>query len=140
MYVLDTDHIALLDRGGTAGQHMRIRLAQVLPHDVTASVVSYEEQIRGWMAVIAQARTVARHVPFYRDMERLVRFYCLTPLLPFDAKAAVEFERLRQARIRIGVMDVKIAAIARANHATLLSRNRTDFSRVPGLHVEDWTL
>jgi len=139
MYVLDTDHISLLDRGGTEGQHIRARLAQVPPDDVTASIVSYEEQIRGWMSVIAQARTAERQVPFYREMERLLRFYCITPLLPFDEKAAVEFERLRQARIRIGVMDLKIAAIARANNATLLSRNLADFGRVPGLHVEDWT-
>jgi tRNA(fMet)-specific endonuclease VapC len=54
MYVLDTDHISLLDRGGTEGQHIRARLRQVPPDDVTASIVSYEEQIRGWMAVIAQ--------------------------------------------------------------------------------------
>jgi tRNA(fMet)-specific endonuclease VapC len=59
----------------------------VPPDDVTASIISYEEQIRGWMAVIAQARTAERQVPFYREMERLLRFYCITPLLPFDEKA-----------------------------------------------------
>ena len=42
------------------------------------------------------------------------------------------------ARIRIGTMDLKIAAIALANDAILLSRNLTDFSKVPALRVEDW--
>jgi len=35
------------------------------------------------------------------------------------------FERLKQAKIRIGTMDLKIAAIALANDATLLTRNHS---------------
>jgi tRNA(fMet)-specific endonuclease VapC len=42
-------------------------------------------------------------------------------------------------KIRIGTMDLKIAAIALAHGATLLSRNLVDFKKVPGLTVEDWT-
>ncbi len=60
--------------------------------------------------------------------------------LDYDAKAAAEFERLRQARIRIGTMDLKIAAIALANGATLLTRNLTDFGKVPNLRAEDWSV
>jgi tRNA(fMet)-specific endonuclease VapC len=33
---------------------------------------------------------------------------------------------------------LKIAAIAFAQDATVLTRNIKDFSRVPGLRVEDW--
>lgn len=54
--------------------------------------------------------------------------------------AAAEFERLRKQRIRIGTMDLKIAAIALANNATLLSKNLRDFGKVPGLKVEDWSV
>ena len=35
-------------------------------------------------------------------------------------------------------MDLKIAAIVIANEASLLSRNLMDFSKIPGLKVEDW--
>lgn len=35
-------------------------------------------------------------------------------------------------------MDLKIASITLVNNATLLTRNRSDFDRVPGLQTEDW--
>jgi len=36
-------------------------------------------------------------------------------------------------------MDLKIAAIALAQDALLISRNLVHFRSVPGLKVEDWT-
>ncbi len=56
----------------------------------------------------------------------------------FDAEAAEEFERLQKQRIRIGTMDLKIAAIACSHGALLLSRNLRDFTQVPDLTVENW--
>ena len=37
-------------------------------------------------------------------------------------------------------MDLKIAAIVLASNATLLTKNSSDFRKVPGLAVADWTL
>ena len=53
--------------------------------------------------------------------------------------AIIEFRRLRKAGLRIGTMDLRIAAIAMAHGALLISRNLVDFQKVPGLRVEDWT-
>jgi len=60
-------------------------------------------------------------------------------ILTFNEASAVEFRKLRQARVRIGTMDLKIAAIVLAHGATLLTRNLVDFRKVPGLKIEDWT-
>jgi tRNA(fMet)-specific endonuclease VapC len=54
-------------------------------------------------------------------------------------RAATEFARLLSPRLRIGTMDLKIAAIALTQDATVLTKNLKDFGRVPGLRVEDWT-
>lgn len=45
---------------------------------------------------------------------------------------------LRGQRLRLGTMDLKIAATALVHDALLLSANRRDFERVPGLRVENW--
>jgi len=39
-----------------------------------------------------------------------------------------------------GVSGETIAAIALANHATLLTSNLSDFRQAPGLTVEDWSV
>jgi tRNA(fMet)-specific endonuclease VapC len=36
-------------------------------------------------------------------------------------------------------MDLKIAAIALAHTATLVTRNTRDFEKIAGLKIEDWT-
>ena len=64
---------------------------------------------------------------------------CEMGVLEFDTEAAAKFQRLKQLRIRIGTMDLKIAAIALTHRATVLTKNFKDFSRVPGLKIEDWT-
>lgn len=91
------------------------------------------------MAYSAAARTTARQVEAYRKLERHLGLYRRVQVLGFDEAAATEFERLKQSRVRIGTMDLKIAAIALAHGAMVLTKNLRDFSCVPGLLVEDWT-
>jgi hypothetical protein len=47
--------------------------------------------------------------------------------------------QLTRLRIRLGSMNLKIAAIAMSRGAIVLSRDLTDFRRAAGLNVEDWT-
>ena len=60
-------------------------------------------------------------------------------MLDFGEAAAVEYQRLRKVQPRIGSLDLKIAAIVLSKGDTLLSRNLSDFRRIPDLKVEDWT-
>jgi tRNA(fMet)-specific endonuclease VapC len=118
---------------------LRARLAHVSPAEVVTTIISYEEQMRGWMAYLARTRSVAHQVEAYRRLLQHLDNYRRIPVLPFDDAAAVTFQQLRHTRLRIGTMDLKIAAIAVSRDATLLSRNLADFRQVPGLQVEDWT-
>jgi tRNA(fMet)-specific endonuclease VapC len=60
--------------------------------------------------------------------------------LPFDQQAADIFDPLRSSGVRVATMDLRIAAIALQHGFTLLTRNAVDFSRIPGLNSEDWTV
>ncbi|HEX9002346.1 MAG TPA: type II toxin-antitoxin system VapC family toxin [Blastocatellia bacterium] len=141
MFVLDTDHITLLEWGsGPVGQRLHERIRALPENEVVTTVITYEEQTRGWMAYAARAKTTAQQVEAYRKLKRHLDLYCRLQLLEFDEPAGVEFEQLQRLRPRIGTMDLKIAAIALANNATVLTRNIQDFVRVPGLGVEDWSL
>lgn len=59
-------------------------------------------------------------------------------MLDFTPGAVEEFLRLKAAKIRIGTPDLRIAAIVLANDATLITRNLSDFRKVPRLRAKDW--
>ena len=51
---------------------------------------------------------------------------------------SVEEHCVAGSRRFIGSMDLKIACITLAHDTTLLTRNTSDFARVPGLRVANW--
>src|SRR5262249_15092232 len=115
------------------------RVARHSPTDFAFSAVSLHEQFLGVHSFLARARTTAQIVRGYEMLHRLWNDYRLAIVLPFEAAAATEFDKLRGQRIRIGTMDLRIAAVALAHGLTLLTRNSSDFGKVPGLAMEDWT-
>ena len=139
LYLLDSDHISLVSRGGVLSETITARIANAPPDSVAVSIISYEEQMRGWMAEIARMSSVDRQMNAYGRLARLRDYYCTTPVLPFDDKALAQFQSLWLQRLRVGTMDLKIAAVALSLDAALVTRNMSDFAKVPGLRVEDWS-
>jgi tRNA(fMet)-specific endonuclease VapC len=137
MLILDTDHLTAIDRGSEAGRRLRARPERA-DDDAVTTIVSAVEQLRGLLALIASARREEDIVARYERLElKLVSFRQAT-LLSWTDEAGAQFRLFRRSGLRIGTMDLRIACIAIANDATLLSRNLGDFRKVPGLRVEDW--
>jgi tRNA(fMet)-specific endonuclease VapC len=67
-----------------------------------------------------------------------LELFCGLAIVPFDNLAATKFQEIKRQRLRLGTMDQKIAAIVLAHDAVLLTRNVTDFKKVPGLRIENW--
>jgi tRNA(fMet)-specific endonuclease VapC len=69
------------------------------------------------------------------------RFLLPFPRLGFDEEAAEHHARIRWdlRRQKIGDRDLVIAAVALSRGATVVTNNRDEFDRVPGLAIEDWT-
>ncbi len=140
MFVLDTDVLTLIDGHGI-GRSLRLvaRLEKADPDSLAATVVSYEEQTRGWMAYLAQARSTAEQVRAYSRLERHLASWKRIRVLGFDEAAANIAIELRHRHRRLGIMDLRIAAIVIAHDATLVTSNVRDFAAINDLRVEDWT-
>lgn len=139
MIILDTDHISLLQHSDSEeGQKLARRLVASPDRDIVTTVVTVEEQMRGWLQVIARYRDPQQQSAYYDKLIEFIRFFDRWKILPFGEIAVRAFRDFQQARVRIATTDLKIAAISLASNATLLSRNLRDFQQVPGLHVENW--
>lgn len=137
MYILDTDHATLYQQGHPAlGQ----RLNQLPPNQLTTTVITYDEQVSGRLAVVHKTRNSQERIQAYHWLQHTLRFFCRMPILPFDEVAAALYQGLTIAKVRIGTQDLLIASIALANEMTLLTRNLRDFQKVPGLRLEDWSV
>jgi tRNA(fMet)-specific endonuclease VapC len=138
MILLDTDHLSVfMDERNARHGPLNSRM-EAAAEQVACTIVSVEEVLRGWLAVINRPRDVHRQLPAYARLGQLFTVLGDWVIVPFDGRAADQFVSLRRRRIRIGAMDLKIASIALVNDALLVTANLRDFSLVPGLHCENW--
>jgi tRNA(fMet)-specific endonuclease VapC len=127
MYILDTDHLSLIQRNWQEGKRILAKLLIIEGIEVAVTVITYEEQIRGRLSVLSRAKTLEEQVFAYQGLQQLGMDYRSIVIIPFNHEAALEYQRLRKAYPRLGNMDLKIAAISLINNATLLTRNLSDF-------------
>lgn len=130
MYHLDSDTCIEILRGRLPlGQRL---MRQMPPDSFGVSTVVQGELLYG-------AQRSSNPEEGRRCVESLL--HPLT-LVPFDARCAVEYAKvrngLRSRGCMIGPNDLLIAATALAHGAVLVTNNVREFGRVPGLAVESW--
>ncbi len=142
MFILDSDHMSLIEhRGSPEAQRLAARISILAEgDDIVTTIISFEEQTRGWLSYLAQARSIVQQPEAYSRFRRMLENYRAIEVLDFNTASAVAFQLLTRQRLRVGTMDLKIAAIALAHDAILITRNLADFRQVPGLKIEDWTI
>ena len=140
MIILDTDCLSLLQRKqGSGYQELSKNLSRFSTDEIATSIVTFDEQMRGWMALVARARNTEHLVSAYVNLESFLVSFASLPVVSFDENAGLIFEDLKKQKLRVGTMDLRIASIAISRNAILVSRNLLDFERIPNLTVEDWT-
>ncbi len=140
MIILDTDSLSLPDRERLLeSSTLRTNLEKVSPDEIFTTIITFEEQMRGWLSIIARSKTSEQQIYVYQKLHRFLESYRNTLVLDYDERAAEVFRDLKSQKIRVGTMDLKIASIAIAKNAILVSRNLSDFERIPDLTVNDWT-
>jgi tRNA(fMet)-specific endonuclease VapC len=137
LLVLDTDHFSELERNIAPGQRLALRL-KASRMEKALTVVTVEEEVRGWLAQIGRQRDVHCQVAPYAKLQRQVEAFADWLILPWDGDAAELFVNFRRQGLRLGSLDLKIACIVLAHDAILLTRNVTDFAQVPDLRFENW--
>ncbi len=136
MILLDTDSFTLHQVGH--GQFMaRYQLAAEIP---AITIITQIEALRGRHDALLKAEDGARLLRAQEGLARTLHHLALFRVVPLDAAAVVEFDRLRQNKKlkKIGRADLLISAIALAQRATLVTRNVRDFQQVHGMRVENW--
>jgi tRNA(fMet)-specific endonuclease VapC len=136
-FLLDTDHLTLLEFGHPP---LLRRLVRQPPTLAGVSAATVEEALRGRVNALGRATDGPMRIRRYAQLLQTVQLLHCLELVPFDQPAEDQSQHLRGLRLRIGTQDLKIAAVALANRLTLLTRNRRDFARVPGLVLDDWTV
>ena len=107
MILLDTDHMTIIGYPESVrGKELLAKLVESGDDDVGTTIVTAEEQLRGWLASIARERRVHRQVMGYRQLRaQLVRLASWT-IVPFDDGAADQFEEFRRSGVRRIIMAV----------------------------------
>jgi tRNA(fMet)-specific endonuclease VapC len=114
-------------------QHLLDRFTKLAPGEAAMSVVTFGELEFG-----ARKSQQAK-----ASLTTLAQIRALIPALPLDVSVGQQYGRIRaelEAIGRpIGGNDLWIAAHAAALKIPLVTNNRSEFDRVPGLRVEDWS-
>jgi tRNA(fMet)-specific endonuclease VapC len=138
LFLLDTDILSLVEQGHPVVLH------HVNSHpiaDLTVSAISIQEQMQGFQAAVTRARDHQQLALAYdRLVNRLLPVWHRFVVVSFPEPAIRRFEHLRSLRLNVGLMDLRIAAIALESSLTVVTRNRRDFGRVPGLVIVDWSI
>lgn len=139
MYVLDTDHLSILQHQ-TGAEYLRLarRMDRHLESDFFVSVVSFHEQAIGFHAMLQSARGREDTLKAFRLFDQILKDFARLQVLPFDGRAYDTLQQVRASSRRVTVNDMRIAAVAMSRGYVVLTRNTVDFGRIPGLMIEDW--
>jgi tRNA(fMet)-specific endonuclease VapC len=69
-YLFDTDHVSILQRGGAGSLPLLKRLHDIGPDDYGTTIVTYEEQCRGWADLIHRAKNRETRLEAYAQLQR----------------------------------------------------------------------
>lgn len=134
MYLLDTNTcIALIRRRTEGAERILRRLVRHAVTDVCIAALTVAELEFG----------VAKSRDPMTNRARLDQFLLPLQIMPFDDAAAARYGALRadlEGRgVGIGPIDTLLAAQALSLSAVMVTNNTSEFERVPGLIVEDWS-
>lgn len=139
LWILDTDHVSLMLNGDRViGEKVLRQLS-----DTVITVITVQELFNGWVGRINDPARADQLILLYTKLWKTAEFLKTIRILNFDAAADTYYKSwlndksLSQKRLQ---KDLRIAAIALSVNGIMVTRNHRDFSKVPNLRIEDWTV
>ena len=130
MYLLDTN-ICIAYLNGKEGSLVQ-KIRSYSPADFHLCSVVKAELLYG----AHKSKNIAKNISV------LEIFFSQFSSFSFDDSSAEFYGKIRallaQSGTPIGSNDLLIASIAQTNNLTVLTRNQSEFIRIPGLRVESW--
>lgn len=108
--------------------------------EFTTTAINVEEQLRGRLAQVAEAKDGATRTLAYQRLVETVLLLSDFRILLYNSDADKRYQALKSQRLRIGTQDLRIASITLAHNGILLTRNLRDFEKIPGLRIQDWSV
>jgi tRNA(fMet)-specific endonuclease VapC len=70
MIILDTDCLSLLDREKyLESSKLRQKLEPFSPDELFTTIITFEEQMRGWLSYIAKSKTIEQQIFAYQMLQ-----------------------------------------------------------------------
>jgi tRNA(fMet)-specific endonuclease VapC len=137
MRILETDHVSLFQR---RNPFIVQRVNSVKFEEITITIITAEEQLRGRFNVIINSSSSDKLVLAYANFQANLEFLKTVNLLQFTEAVGNIYTELVKQKIRVGTQDLRIAAITLSVNGVLVTRNFKDFEKVPNLRLEDWSI
>jgi tRNA(fMet)-specific endonuclease VapC len=139
VYFLDSDTFRLYrDKNANVLR----RISQTPLRDIWISGITVEENLGGQLVEIESIRKGKSHESLDVPFERLIDLILLLSrfnLLAYGQEAEDKYRELKQVCKNVKPMDMRLAAHAIVANKIIVTRNATDFDRIPGVTHVDWS-
>ncbi|MFM8331697.1 MAG: PIN domain-containing protein [Candidatus Methylumidiphilus sp.] len=131
-FLLDTNACIQIIKGRTPSLQARLANRQRSDIAICATV---------WSELLVGPHLSKRGYAVVRAEIDRFSYFTLIPFDRLEAEHHAEIRAYLQSRGQlIGERDMQIAACARAHGLIVVTHNTHEFSRVPGLNIEDWEI
>jgi tRNA(fMet)-specific endonuclease VapC len=138
-WILDTDHVSLFLEGNRT---VIAKVSQI--SSVAITIITVQEIFNGWMGKLNDPSQSTNLVRVYTKLWETTDYFKSVEIFNFDETANTCYESLLQQNPQLNKKrlkkDLRIASIALSTNSIMVTRNYQDYSQIPNLRIEDWTI
>ncbi len=101
MIILDTDCLSLFDREKyLESSILRKKLNEFSPDDIFTTIITFEEQMRGWLTYLSRCKNIEQQIFAYERLNKFLNNFREIAVLEFDKNAAEIYKNFKSQKIR----------------------------------------